>query len=185
MINVTGITDEKAVKRTGPLSGMYIRRIHSICFAFALVCCSATFLGCTEYWWTRGQPPSPSSLVEQGQKELAEARRTSKGNRETVAEVSRDLEYSLTHALRLISSDGSGEEITEHLESSRKALMTLEGKVSYGSRAPLGELAGQLRKFLALTAHGEQPEYEGFALFTARTLSLLATELTVPSPSVG
>lgn len=141
--------------------------------------------GCSEYWWTRGQPPSVATLLSRSQSKLEAARSARAGVREEVAQISTSLEKALLQAVEAVEKDGSKRDLAVSLTSAREAMMDLEGKLSIGSRAAYGELSGQLRRFLQVLAAGGDIEYAPFGLYTARTLSFLANELTVPAPTFG
>lgn len=137
---------------------------------------------CSEYWWTRGQPPSTSELFERKQITLVEAIQKDPYNREIVIKHSELLSSALEKA---VSSFGSKEAFTTALGNSQKQFISLEGKLSIGSRAAFGELSGQLRSFLQKNDEGEQIDKSAFTLFSARTLSFLASEISVPAPNFG
>jgi hypothetical protein len=156
----------------------------------AVLSLNLIFCGCTEYWWTRGQPPSVENLISRSRAKLLEARGSRADARRNVSRISQDLEKSLLAAVLVIQREdpeGSSPqaELLESLESAANAFIALEGTVSIGSRAALGELSGQMRSFATLASQGKPLAFPAFGLFTARTLFFLANELSVPAPSFG
>ncbi|MCB0324459.1 MAG: hypothetical protein KDD69_12845 [Bdellovibrionales bacterium] len=151
-----------------------------------LVCCSLFLLsGCSEYWWTRGQPPGVEQLVARSQQRLHDARQARSAAREDVAAASERVEKSLLTTLEIVAQDARDGRVLEQLQSATDGFLALEGKLSVGSRAAYGELAGQMRSFSQAASEGKGIGQSTFGLFTARTLFFLANELRVPPPSVG
>ncbi len=140
-----------------------------------------SFSACTEYWWSRGKPPSTKALVDRSQGELKELIAAHQGTRVAVAKVSNEIESALSQALESANSGNIGQ-MKQHLEAARVSFQTLEGKISIGSRAPYGELAGQLRNFIN---NSGSTNPNSLALFVARTYFFLGNELTVPAPTFG
>ena len=140
--------------------------------------------GCNEYWRTRGQPPSVDKLLERSQERLTESRMLHEAERVEVSKISTQIEGALTSALKQVeSSDNSV--LLGSLQEASDSFIALEGKVSIGSRAALGELSGQLRRFSNQASQGEPLQKSAFGLFTARTMFFLANELSVPAPNFG
>lgn len=138
--------------------------------------------GCSEYWWTRGQPPSVETLIGRSQERLETALTTHAAARSDIAPSARELQQSLLDAVNTIKN---GDPADAALARCREHFMALENRLSVGSRAPYGELAGQLRAFANSSQAGTNLEYHSFGLFAARTLFFLANELSVPAPVVG
>lgn len=143
----------------------------------------ATLSGCSEYWWTRGQPSSVAELMARAQKELGASRAEHGATRQEVGAISEQIELSLQQAVALVRGQGSANEVAELLFVTEQAFIELDPIVSAGSRAALGELSGQLRTMSASLHAGSLPAYTSMGLFTARTMRFLASELTMPAPA--
>ena len=139
--------------------------------------------GCTEYWWTRGQPPSVSEMIAKAQTKLTATRKKYGTHREKVGAASEQIELSLHQAVVLVQGKGTTAEVAEQLSVAEQAFIELDTNVSMGSRAALGELSGQLRRLSKNVNSGTMPEFTNIGLFTARTLSFLASELEMPKPT--
>lgn len=155
----------------------------SLLITAAIFCCTVS-AGCTEYWWTRGQPPSVAELMARSQKKLSDSRARYGVKRAEVGAISEQVELSLQQAVALVRSDAATKDIAEQLSVAEQAFIQLDPIVSVGSRAALGELSGQLRAMNASVNRGVLPEYKSIGLFTARTMSFLANELVMPAPNV-
>jgi len=138
--------------------------------------------GCSKDWWTRGQPPSVDTLVSRSHLELIELRKQNKNTRETVAKASTRIEQALLKAFEISKNGGNNSQSKQYLEAATTSFIALEGKLSIGSRAAYGELAGQLRNFVGSKT---TPSPEAIGLFSARMFFFLGNELTVPKPSFG
>ena len=131
---------------------------------------------CTEYWWTRGQPPSVSELLSQSQSRLENAISTSDSANATV-KMSKDIENGLLKVVSSLEEKNSVSEVRSSLYSLANNFYALDGNLTMGSRAAYGELSGQLRSFVSKIENGSVPSPQTFGLFTARTLNFLASEL--------
>jgi hypothetical protein len=158
--------------------------IRKLAITILILILSLTTSGCSEYWWTRGQPPSVKQLVQRHKMRLAQARKENKYERDDFIILSDSLAGSLEQIYLSIGSKNKAEVLTL-LEQSQRDLIALEGQVSIGSRAALGELSGQFRGFQNFADNGQLLDKNSFGLFTARALSFLANELSVPSPTYG
>jgi len=139
---------------------------------FILVISISSLSACNEYWWTRGQPPSASELLQRAQDRVVEIKKeyhNKRPNITTTAErLSTDLENLNTETLPSIAIN---------LE---KDFMQMEGKLSYGNRPPFNELNGQLR---AMKSTGySSMDMDSAKLYFARVLFFLSTEMKVPAP---
>lgn len=153
------------------------------CLVAGLVIVSTS--GCTEYWWTRGQPPSVAELMARSQKSLAEKRKMHGQVRSEVGLASEQIELSLQQAVSLVQTNAAATEVAEQLSVAEQAFMNLDPVVSVGSRAALGELSGQLRVMSQQSKDGVLPAYKSIGLFTARCFNFLANELVMPAPGIG
>ena len=145
--------------------------------AFTLI----AFSGCAD-WWSRGQPPSVETLISRKKSQLISTRKVRGTERKKVADISVKIETDILKTLSASSNAASSEESLAGLLKLREHFMALEGIVSVGSRAALGELSGQLRRFTENARNDRAPEYPAFGLFAARTFSFLENELVVPAP---
>ena len=134
---------------------------------------------CTEYWWTRGQPPSVATQLSKAEEKLSNAIAERGDERKNIRDISNKIRSSLNQALAKVEKKQNPE---KDLAATKKSFMSLEGKIAVTSRAPYGELSGQLRAFDKANKNGKMPEYRALGLFTARTLSFLASELSVSAP---
>lgn len=156
--------------------------------SIALILFSALSLSaCNEYWRTRGQPPSVQKLLERSQSRLSEAREENETSRTELSLLSKKIEKSLLAVAKSLESAEAKEngQLLKSLSEASDNFIALEGKVSIGSRAALGELAGQMRTFSETASQGNSLAPKAFGLFTARTMFFLANELSVPGPNFG
>ena len=160
-----------------------VRNIRPI-YLFAVILAATSLTGC-EYWWTRGQPPAVQTLITRAKGHLDDAREIRKKEpqsvRSEVVASSQVIEESLLQAVASIEKGQSPQSVVDGLQKAQTAFVTLEGKMSVGSRAAYGELSGQLRGFVGAAGKGQPLQYPAVGLFTARTLSFLARELALPS----
>lgn len=151
--------------------------------AFFLI--GMSFSGCDfEYWTTRGQPPSVEELLTRAQSNLDRAQQERGSVRAELAPISSQLRDALLGAAQNLKGDGNRESVLAQIEKARSGFKALEGKVSIGSRAALGQLSGQLRA-LSVQAKAGELDYAAFGLFSARTFNFLAGEFEVPAPAFG
>ncbi len=148
---------------------------------FFFLCVLSTFSGCTEYWWERGQAPSISELVKRSQEKLQVASNQYGSGRGDILELSKQIDLCLAEAVRVPSSP----QVLGHMKECRESFLSLDGKLSVGSRAPYGELSGQLRTIIETLEQGEQVADHSLGLFAARARFFLANELSMPKPSFG
>ncbi len=162
------------------------RFVRSLSLA-ALLLSSLGLSACNEYWRTRGQPPSVQTLIERSQTRLSEAREQNETNRTELSLLSKKLEKSLLAVAKNLETSEASEDgrLLNSLSEASEHFMALEGKVSIGSRAALGELAGQMRAFSETASKGDALAPKAFGLFSARTMFFLANELSVPGPNFG
>lgn len=140
--------------------------------------------GCSEYWWTRGQPPSSKNLLSRAALQLNDAREQFGAKRLNIADLSQNIETALTEADAAAKSTNNSLLVTQ-LTSTRDLFMELEGKLSIGSRAPYSELSSQLRSFISQASSGKEINTGALELFSARVLFFMASELSVPAPTFG
>lgn len=163
---------------------MTTQNFHKISLIATLLLTVTTVLtGCTEYWWTRGQPPAVNTLITRSHTRLQEALKQHQSTRSELVPVVNEIESSLTNSLASLEQ-GSPTDTAAALEKAKQAFMQLEGKLSIGSRASYGELSGQLR-VLASAENAKQPDPGALGLFTARTYFFLANEFAMAPPTFG
>ena len=127
---------------------------------------------CNEYWWTRGQAPSPSELLKKASSRVSETHSESSYKREEIYTVAKSIIDSISN---------SSEYSVETLSSVEENFRTLEGKLSFGNRAPFGELHGQLKNFI--NNKNKNANTEALTLYFARVLFFLSSEMKVPAPN--
>lgn len=154
------------------------------CNATLGIVLGSSVTGCSEYWWTRGQPPSVAEQMAKAQKRLIDSRQQRGASRAAVGAASEQIELSLHQAVALVRSNAPAEQVVEQLAVTEQAFLQLDQTISVGSRAALGELSGQLRVISATAKDGVLPPYPSIGLFTARVFSFLANELVMPAPGV-
>ena len=135
---------------------------------FLLVICSTS---CTEYWWTRGQPPSTSDLLERANDRFKTSYSNRSEKRSDIASLAQNLTSSLNESVN--STNASS------LNKVQSDFIQLEGKLSIGSRAAYSELSKQIRAFVGSNKINK-PAYR---LFASRSIMFLASELKTPAPS--
>lgn len=146
--------------------------------------------GCSEYWWTRGQPPANDTLLKRSGERLETALSMRGEYRPELAPLAR----SIRSNLELVrSSLGQAARSTEQapegsnaggMQALEKDFISLESKLSAGSRPAYAELAGQLRAFTSQLTSNDGLNENGFNLFSARVQFFLASELDVPPTSL-
>ena len=127
---------------------------------------------CNEYWWTRGQPPSANQILKNSISRVTEIKEEFNNKRPEISVTAEKL------AQEFESYDSNNpKQLLTTLEDSLK---DLEGKLSYGNRAPYNELLGQLRSFKNKTDLSDSND--AMMLYFARVLFFLSTEMKVPAP---
>lgn len=149
----------------------------------ALLCILLSSTACNEYWRSRGQPPSVAQLMQRSQAHLSEQVKVRAEARPELARIAQNIEKSML----AMFSDGTlkKEAVQEQLASVQKDFLSLEGKVSIGSRAAFGELSAQLRGFVGQAAKGGEVDYAALGLFTSRVIRFFGNEMMVPGPEFG
>ena len=147
---------------------------------FTLLLCGTT--ACSEYWWQRGQPPSVDTLLARSSANLQDAEGKYASQRPDVLSQFRELDSSLDKVVQFARTNSEQGEYSGQLELLSQQFMQLEGKLSIGSRAALGELSGQLRSFISDKKSNQHLTYGTVGMFAARTKNFLASELSVPAP---
>lgn len=139
--------------------------------------------GCDlDYWWSRGQPPSSQKLLTRADIRLNETLGTTA--RTDVKEDAQKIRADLTELNDALAKGQGGAKVSEGIVSLSSAFSALEGKLSFGSRAPYGELLDQLQGFQKISEENGTVDKNTFALYSARTLFFLASELSVPAPVI-
>lgn len=132
-----------------------------------------TTASCSDYWWTRGQAPSPKDLYSRSESKLKTAINDNSQGKPEISEVSKGLITSLS----TVVEQGSDKSYTA-IANSIELFGNLEGNLSYGSRPAYGELSGQLRAF-ASQAKEKRLSKEAFLLYSSRVFDFLSNELSV------
>jgi hypothetical protein len=136
---------------------------------------------CSEYWWTRGQPPASSEILSRAKSRVIEVHQDLPSERPEIY----TLADSLSNEFNIITSEGTkSNQLSSSFMRIEEVLYSLEGKLSYGNRPPLQELSGQFRalKEKGLTVGFENLPKESLRLFGARVLFMLSSEMKVPAP---
>lgn len=138
---------------------------------------SCPLVGCTEYWWQRGQPPSVKTLMTRATTDFETAIAMKK--RPELVPLAQSLEGCLKQVTAEAgrSATSPNNKLNESLMQCKSDFISLEDHLSVTNRASYGELAGQLRVFVDGASLGKAPDPSAFGLFTARTLFFLASEL--------
>ena len=146
--------------------------------------------GCTEYWWSRGQPPGVSKLLSNAENNFKGTYKKRSGKRSDIASSALKIKDSLLKSINSMK-DSSGTQAILDLKSSlsltKAEFIIIEDNLSPTSRPAFGELAGQLRKFtdssfIDDSKFNNKSNQKTFELFAARTIFFLARELESPSP---
>src|SRR5690606_38539326 len=127
--------------------------------SFIVILSALSLTACSEYWWTRGQPPRPGKLYTRAQATLNEAKHANSYQREEVIELSGKIEKSLNS---MIKSSSEGQSTREAISNLKSSFVLLESKLSKGSLPAYAELSGQLRN-LSLSEEVATPSIELFA----------------------
>ncbi len=149
---------------------------------YLLVLSLTNFGGCTDYWWSRGQPPSVADLLAHSSEKLEDARASRQSFRPIVAKRSSAIQESFTSAISILEKNGPGEQLNEVLNKTQENFISLEGTLSVGSRASYSELSGQLRAIALAARQGNGPNKDSLGLLASRSYAFLANELAVPAP---
>lgn len=144
---------------------------------FCIICLS----GCTEYWWSRGQPPGVSKLLTKAEKSFASSYKKRAAERKDISQTSLNIKDSLLKSISTIQKPSSKLELKNALDKTKQEFINIENNLSATSRPAFGELAGQLRKF-SNANNNDESKQKAFELFAARTIFFLARELDSPSP---
>ncbi len=141
------------------------------------------------YWWQRGQPKSVAQLLDISKGKLGESLSSHASARSDIAANAEGIQTALTGAYERVLAGGKKEDVASQLGKVEDNFIDIEAKLSIGSRAAYGELAGQLRTFSERLRSGQDIGDEGFreafGLYTSRVLAFLANELSVPAPVVS
>ena len=122
-------------------------------------------------------------MLDESTKILEEKLAAAASERADILPLAKNLKSALGKALAATSSTSAAStNVAASLEEAAQAMLDLEGKLSVGSRAAYGELAGQLRVFADSASSGQVPNHSAFGLFASRTYKFLASELQVPPP---
>ncbi len=156
-----------------------------IIIALLTICTSLP--GCSEDWWTRGQPPSVDTLINRSQGRLKAAISSRRSERGRAAELSANIEEALSSAIQA-AKEGKNTVTVASLEKAKSAFVDIESQLSIGSRPAYAELSGELRRLVSVTTSGtaqaQAPAFRVVGLFVARTFFFLENELTMPQPAM-
>ncbi len=157
--------------------------IKSLSFRSILVILlTLSFSACSEYWWTRGQPPSTQELFDRANEKISESLKSRSHERPEVAANAIEVQKGLNV---LNGSEQTQEQILSSLKTIEVAFKNIERKVSYGNRPPLNELSGQLRALeheILSNSITNEGRFSALRLFGSRVLNYFSTELNVPAP---
>jgi hypothetical protein len=136
---------------------------------------------CSEYWWTRGQPPASAEILVRAQERVLEMRDSYPSERPEIQALADVLS---TEFQILTADDISSDRLHQSFQKIEESLISLEGILSYGNRPPLQELSGQFRalKERGVTSGFDNLPKESLRLFGARVLFMLSSEIKVPAP---
>lgn len=165
------------------ISRAFNARKHILLLALAL----PVLGGCDfDYWWSRGQPPAPSKVLDRSITRLNdELTRTPRSELQPLATQIKEELLRAANALKgesSLSPKADAPSFVDALEKTSAQFQALEGKLSWGSRPPYGELSGQLRALTEDARKGVNIDAPAFEIFAAHTAFFLANELTVPAP---
>lgn len=138
---------------------------------------------CTDYWWHRSQPPSVETLLSRAESKLAASIGAAPASRQDVAGLAKTIETELRATYNILDK-GKGSVVLnpDRLDPIETALINLDSKLAVTSRAPYGELCGEFRRFKSAVANRQRVDPAPFGLFSARTISFLASDLTLAPP---
>lgn len=148
---------------------------------FILVFTVFSFSACTDYWWSRGQPPSVAQLYSRAEAKLNTALVEEKARRKDIFKQVTSIKANLGQAYSL-AKQNKNSAVSSQLEIVLNSFYDLEEKLSYGSRPAYGELSGQLRTIKNSLQFNKKLNVSALGLFTARTFFLLADEMRSLSP---
>lgn len=148
---------------------------------FSLILATVAHVAMTPDYWDRGQPPSVATLYERSKAQLAEQVEKRAEFRQDITPQVLTMSKALDQANHQLSS-GNIPAIVASLEEARGALVAVESSLSIGSRAPYGELTGQLRHVIAAVRNGEKLDASALRLLSSRLTFFFARELQVASP---
>jgi hypothetical protein len=134
---------------------------------------------CSEYWWTRGQPPATSTIYSRAEARFDSVVGESKTNVPELTNLALSIKKSLDDVVG--NSPKNSKAISEALNRTTNDFIKLDNNISYGSRPAYGELSGQLRSLNRIVQSGEMPKSYQLNLFAARSLFFLSDELSVSS----
>ena len=141
---------------------------------------------CTDYWWHRSQPASIDTLLSRAETKLAASIGAAPASRQDVVALAKTIETELLATYNTLDH-GKGSVVLspDRLDSIETALINLDLKIAVTSRAPYGELCGEFRRFKDAVANHQRINPGPFGLFSARTISFLASDLTLAAPVVA
>jgi len=157
------------------LNRYQMKHITSLLVLLSLLSLSA----CSEYWWTRGQPPATKTIYSRAEVKFDSVLEQSQAN---VPDLT-NLALSIRSSLNEITGDSKKTQakLSLALQKTTNDFIKLDNNISYGSRPAYGELSGQLRSLSKIVKSGETPKSYQLNLFAARSLFFLADELSVSS----
>ena len=151
-------------------------------FPVLLLLAAAPLGGCNEYWRSRGQPPSVTTLLTRSSANLEQNVANFGKSRAEVVPVFQEINASLDSVVDLARKNSAPETLTPQFEKLAGTFIGLEEKLSLGSRPAYGELSGELRALAADNREKKRTNPSTIGLFAARTKNFLASELSVPAP---
>lgn len=148
---------------------------------FGLIVATIAHVAMTPDYWDRGQPPSVATLYESAKEQLAQQVETRAEFRSDITPQVLSLSKALDDANQQFAK-GNVPATVAALEAARSSLIAVETSLSIGSRAPYGELTGQLRQLISTVRQGEKIEASTLRLLSSRLTFFFARELQVASP---
>lgn len=149
-----------------------------------LVLLALSLSSCSDYWWQRGQAPSPKDLLTKANTEFATVAKEDavKNNRDSaLIKAATDVKESLNKAVSLSDEKANTEEIVNLLETSALTFTRLEGKINYTSRPAYGELSAQIFATKNAIKNKNSVKNESLTLLSARVIKFMASELALPN----
>jgi len=148
---------------------------------FSLILATFAHVAMTPEYWDRGQPPSVDTLYKNAKQRLALQIQERSEQRSDLAPQAAVIDKVLEKA-NMQLKNGNIPALITTLEEARDNFVSIETSLSIGSRAPYGELAGQLRHIIGEVQKGKKTNPNALGLWSSRTISFLARELEVASP---
>lgn len=161
-------------------SHLKLNRFFSFTQLILLIPLALLTTGCSEYWWSRGQPPRPQDLITRSVHTFREVQARRHNARPVFLAKAEALERNLLEAvvaLKRPSATGDQGDLRLSIAKVQDSFAELEGSLSFPSRPAYGELMRQSLAYLDKIKGGEVPYPPTFEMFAARTINFLAREM--------